>query len=265
MRIYEILDEENTISIGALLYFEKAERFIIELSDTLNEWNAPLLFTKQVRNHIFTISEELSLMWVRERIIPPGRQNIDSILKTHHLKQYSEIAFLEISEGRCSQDSLYIKRLDEMPDFVRERATRNITECMITADGQLLCFFANNMIKKTDLSDMTDAEDIDKIKLHRDVLLSAKVGTGGYSVVFNDTIELSARLLYERGVTIPLVPEDFLSFVKKNTCDTSQGCELLGCSRQNMSYMMRSDHLSPIKENVKGNLYLKGDILKNMW
>ena len=36
---------------------------------------------------------------------------------------------------------------------------------------------------------------------------------------------------------------------------------MLECSRQNLAYMLNKDILKPIKEDVKGNLYLKGDVL----
>lgn len=35
MKIYEIYDEENELSIGALLYYEKERKFIVELQEYL--------------------------------------------------------------------------------------------------------------------------------------------------------------------------------------------------------------------------------------
>ncbi len=51
----------------------------------------------------------------------------------------------------------------------------------------------------------------------------------------------------------------FYAVSKRNSCN------ILECSRQNIAYMVKQQHLVPIKENVKGNLYLKGDILNNKW
>ena len=50
---------------------------------------------------------------------------------------------------------------------------------------------------------------------------SGKVGTGGYSVTFNDSIDIPAAILYESGVYIPLKLKDFIAFVQKNILDTS--------------------------------------------
>ena len=40
---------------------------------------------------------------------------------------------------------------------------------------------------------------------------------------------------------------------------------ILECSRQNMAYMVKQEQLTPLKEDVKGNLYLKKDVLKLRW
>ena len=111
MKNYAIYDADldRKSPIGYLFYYEKSQNFIIELSDDLDEWEAPLLFQKQVREKKYTVSREYSLMWVKERVIPSGRQNIGSILKNHKLKEYSEMALLEVSKGKCSQDACYIQ------------------------------------------------------------------------------------------------------------------------------------------------------------
>ena len=50
MRLYEIKEDENVRSDGTLIYYEKAGAFIIELQEYLDEWTAPLLFTKYVKD-----------------------------------------------------------------------------------------------------------------------------------------------------------------------------------------------------------------------
>ena len=265
MKIYEIYDEENDMSLGILMYYEKSKGYVIELQSYLDEWSAPLLFSKYVKENIYTIPSDVSFLWVKERVIPSGRQNINDILKRHNLKEYDEMKFLEIAEGRCSQDSICIKKLERLPDYVEQRMEKNIVECVATDDKKLLCIFADDKIKRVDVSELTYVDDVDKIIKNTKVFESAKIGLGGFSVVFNDTIELSARLLYKEGNTIPLSMKDIRNFVEKNIYDTSECCELLGCTRQNMSYMVNEKQITPIKENVKGNLYLKGDVIKNTW
>lgn len=101
MKTYEITDSERREAIGMLLYYEREKTFIAELKDYLDEWTAPLLFAGLVKKNIYTVPRDLTLAWVRERLIPPGRQNIDAILSRHHLREYYEMNMLELSEGKC--------------------------------------------------------------------------------------------------------------------------------------------------------------------
>ena len=40
---------------------------------------------------------------------------------------------------------------------------------------------------------------------------------------------------------------------------------IIPSDRQNISYMTKQGQISSVKENVKGNIYLKGDVIKNIW
>ena len=121
MKILHIMDEESESLVGVLFYEEKEKNCHIELPEYLDEWTAPLLFTGYIKQKIYSIPQDISLLWVEERVIPSGRQNLQSILEHHRIDGYDEIKFLEIPEGRCSQDSLYIKESNEVPDFVKGR------------------------------------------------------------------------------------------------------------------------------------------------
>ena len=202
---------------------------------------------------------------MQERVIPSGRQNIKAILSHHNLKEYDEMTFLEISSGKCSQDSLYIKKIENLPEYVIDRTKYNIMECVMSEQRRLLCFFVDGTLKKIDLADISNLEGVDKVIRNEKLYQSGKVGTGGYFVTFNDSIDISARLLYERGERIPLRLGDFTAFVQNNVIDTTQSCNILQCSRQNVAYMVSHQQMMPIKEDVRGNLYLKGDVIRNQW
>ncbi len=265
MRVYEILDSENEIFVGNLLYYDKKKDFIIELDESLNEWTAPLLFTKLVSEKIFRISRNLSAMWVRERVIPSGRQNISNILHNHKMTSYDEMKLLELADGKCSQDKMYIRKIDFIPQYIRERQKKNVDECVVIGQTSLLCFFADGEVKKIDLAGLTEIRMIDKVIKNDRLLQSCKVGTGGYSITFNDSIDIPCDLLYERGQAIPLSREDFLSFAASNIVDTQECCKILDTSRQNVAYLKRQGKLDVIKENVRGALFLKGDVIRNTW
>ena len=94
---------------------------------------------------------------------------------------------------------------------------------------------------------------------------SCKVGAGRYFITYNDSIDIPADEIRRDGVKLPIKLRGFISFVKNNMLDTTESCALLKCSRQNLFYMVRQDQLAPVKEEVKGNLYLKGDVVRNSW
>ncbi|MBO4846571.1 MAG: hypothetical protein J5525_09725 [Lachnospiraceae bacterium] len=265
MKSYDIYDNENCTSVGTLLCFDKEKTFIVELKDGLDEWNAPLLFNSFIKKGIYTIPREISLLWVKERIIPAERQNINLILANHRLKEYDELKFLEISKGKCSQDSLSVKKTETVPDYVKKRMSKNLTG-MFASDGKsFICFFADDSVRKVDMMKMTDIDGVDKIIGNEDLFASGKVGTGGYFATFNDSIDIPAYELFKRGIILPVSKNDFISFVKNNVFDTAQTESELTCSRQNIAYLVKQGQLNPIKENVMGNLYLKEEVLKNKW
>lgn len=265
MKILEIRDEYENREVGTLLYYEKSRSFIAELMDGLDEWTAPFLFASYVKRGVFTIPRSDSLAFVRNRIIPPSRQNIDMILKNHHLKEYDEMKFLELSEGRCSQDSLYVKPVKELPEYVRRRQERNVNECCILKNRKLLCVFADDTVSKIDMNRLAGIKDVDKIMNNDPLFASCKVGAGGYFITFGNSIDIPAPTLYKEGDRIALTGSELLDFARDGFADTTQACNILDCSRQNLSYIVRQGYLVPVKENVKGNLYLKGNVMKNMW
>ena len=263
MKSYAIYDEDldRTSAIGYLFYYEKSESFVIELCEDLDEWEAPLLFQKLIREKRYTISSENSLMWVKERVIPSGRQNIGSILKKYKLKEYSEIAMLELSNGRCSQDNCYISELreEEIPTDIVERMRKNIWEVFPTEENQLICLFADDVVKKVDISLLLEKyRDIPYLIKNSALLDSVKIGAGGYNIIFNDSIEIQTSDLREVGLTLPLCAKDFYTFVRRNVVDTTKACDMLQCSRQNLSYMAKTGKIQPVIYGTKENLYLKG-------
>ena len=93
MKIFQIIDKETGAVPGTLLYAEKDKVFIVELAETLDEWSTPLLFSGFVKRGIYTVPRDISLAWVRERIIPSGRQNISDIFGESEDERIRRAAF----------------------------------------------------------------------------------------------------------------------------------------------------------------------------
>ena len=265
MKSYAIYDEqlERVEPIGYLFYYEKAQSFIIELCSDLDEWQVPLLFQGLVKKGIYTVPKDIALMWVRERVIPSGRQNIGEILKTHKLKEYTEIAMLSLSKGRSSQDACYVKevREDEIPKCIINRWLGNVIECFTTESGDVVCMFQDNTTRYIQIDKLiAQYPKLMHVKKHPELLESVQVGVGGYSISFNESIEIAASDLIEKGDLLPLKANDFYGFVQKNVVDTTKACFLIECSRQNLSYLVKEKRMTPILQGTKENLYTKGEI-----
>lgn len=261
MRVYELYDKDQNMSIGCLLYYEKERSFIIELNDKLDEWSAPLLFSNMVKERCFTASREQSKQWVRERIVPSDRQNIDSILANARLHEYDEFDLLVQSRGISSQDYIRIRELSEPLYYVEERMKHNIAECVMCKENCMLLFFNDGTIRKVQLNECLSYAGIDKVIVNEALFQTGRVAAGGYCVTFNDSIDIPSMYLYGKGDVVPLTLDDFISFVKTNIMDSSETCDLLECTRQNLQYLTLNNHITPVKTNVKGNLYLKGEII----
>jgi len=265
MRIYEILDKEPNVSIGFLLYYEYYNSYVIELSSKLTEWEAPLLFLEYIKKGIFTIPREDSHLWVKERIIPPGRQNIGFILNTHRMEQYDEIKFLEISHGRCSQDSMYLRKTEILPDYILQRQKTNLVDITPLENNRLLCFFADKKVKVVSLIDCIKIKDVSKILNNKSLYKSVAISPGGYGATFNDSIDIPVASLYELGTSLPIDGDDIKQYITNNVLSTTEACEKLECSRQNLAYLSKSGKLEPLKKSDNSSLYIKGNLEKIKW
>lgn len=269
MKSYAICDAElnKKTAIGYLFYYEKARQFIIELCEDLDEWDAPILFQGLVKEGIYTVPKDISLLWVKERVIPSGRQNIGAILKNHKLKEYSEMALLQLSKGRCAQDYCFIEEVseDEIPVEIQKRTMDNVSDCFPTIDGQIICMFRDGTTRKIELSKLGNKyDDISYVLRNTELRNSVKVGVGGYSITFNDSIEIPAFDLKKVGVLLPLTSEDFTRYVRRTVVDTTNACDMLGCSRQNLAYLVKEGRMTPIMSGTKENLYARCDIERLM-
>ena len=264
MKTYAIIDKVSAAKpIGFLFCFEKSGNFIIELQKGLDEWEAPLLFQGFIRDGVYTIPQDVSLLWVKERIIPSGRQNIGLILKNANLTEYNELRLLDLSKGKCSQDDCYLKEIafENIDPEIKGRMKQTVKECFTVNKQTILCLFKDNTVKKISLKKLqTHCPEISKI-LNNDILFhSVKVGPGGYSIDFGGVVSIPVTILRSAANEEPVLAEDFYFFVKNNIINTTAACEILECSRQNLAYLASAKKLEPIVNGFKENLYTKGEI-----
>ena len=95
----------------------------------MSKLNTALLFrcyiwlTETIYSAGYITRQEIDDKWarrfVKERVVPPDRQNIGMIMRQLHMKKYSEFPILEYTSGRCCMDDFYLEEM--MNDLIKER------------------------------------------------------------------------------------------------------------------------------------------------
>ena len=114
MRLFEIVDARKRSTAkpcGLLIFDEESREFEIEISPTVGTEEVPMLFIPFIEKGERHIPPRWALVWVRERIAPPNRQNIDEILIANGLEEYDELTLLLAGDGRCSQDEFMVREV----------------------------------------------------------------------------------------------------------------------------------------------------------
>ena len=67
--------------------------------------------TMLAKQGIREIDDKWARRFVKERVVPPDRQNIGMIMRQLHMKKYSEFPILEYTSGRCCMDDFYLQEI----------------------------------------------------------------------------------------------------------------------------------------------------------
>ncbi len=265
MKTYVIRDKDRDIpnEIGYLFCYEKAEEYIIELCDDLDEWEAPLLFQKFVREKKYTIPRDAAKMWVRERVVPSGRQNIGAILKQEKLNEYNEMKLLVLGRGKSSQDNCYIEKIsyDDIPECIKQRSNKNIEECFVSSNENIVCLFKDNTVKKVSLEKLQKTyKELLYIRRRKLEEQRLEISAGGYSISIDNSVDIFVEDLRSPLYEETIIAEDFRLFATRNIVDTTEACERLSCTRQNLSYLIKSGQIKPLMGTSKENLFTVGSV-----
>ena len=66
------------------------------------------------------------------------------------------------------------------------------------------------------------------------------------------------------GKALPVTADDLYGFVRRNVVDTTQVCDMMQCSRQNLSYMVNEGKIIPLIVGERTNLYTRGSVERYM-
>lgn len=268
MKLFAIKsDSTGDKALGYLLYYEKAKQFYIELPDNADEWETPLLLSSFVKRGKLSVDPYWSLEWVRQRIIPPDRQNIGSILRDNRLSEYDEYKLLVLAKGRCAQDDCYIEPFDEeeLPAEIKQRLHYRVEEIVPIEDGEMLVFFRDGSLKRCDVKPLSRDKRFLPVMNDPALFSAARVQTDGCGITWGENLNIDSRTLYDNGIGIPLSLSEFKSFACSCIVDTDEAAKLLDCSRQNVSDLVKRGKLHPLRTSASGYLFLLSEIRQRLW
>lgn len=265
--IRDIYDKENK-NLAYLLYYEKEKYFYIELPDGADLWETPILLSSFLKKGEYTINPYWSRLWVRQRIVPPDRQNIGQILRDNKLSVYDEYKLLMLAKGRCAQDDYYLVQIDEdeVQVEVKRRFLNKVVDIIPKEDFSIIVFFADKTAKICSLKSYFEAHNEFAILLKKPEFFSdVSILPGGYGISWDINLFITDLCLYNMGIDIPLSLSDCCTFVNNRVVNAAEAAEMLNCTRQNIEDLTKRGRLKPIKSTGKNTLYLKSELEKRLW
>lgn len=264
MITFEICNKaEKGRLLGYLLYYERSKRFFAEILEGMDEWSAPFIFASCVKKGIYSIDSLWSGKFVAQRIIPNDRQNLGSILKENGLKAYDELKLLQLSEGRCAQDDLYLVRIQEkeiLPE-IQERFHKKVLDVMALGDWKVLVFFRDGLCRVVDIRKQCgDNRSFGNVIRSEEIFRNLRVSPGGNGIEWGEERFLAAEVLRKSGKNTDVSYEDIMGFVKKRLVDTAETAKLLHCSRQYVKQLGDQERLMPVREGGNSSIFVRGEI-----
>ena len=87
---------------------------------------------------------------------------------------------------------------------------------------------------------------------------------GGHEVRWGESLEVLCEELAQMGEDVAFSPADLGPATEQLICDTGEAASLLGCTRQNVSDLMRRGKLTPMKATGRTMLFLRSDVLARL-
>lgn len=266
MRVYAIKDDtiEKNYTIAYLFYYPRQNASCIEICEDIDEWNLPFVLEHFVRRGIYSISSSDTLTWINQRIVPPDRQNIATILNDCGLEEYDPYQLLFISDGKCAQDDCYIEMIKEtdIPIEIKKRRKKNISEIVITNGTDLLLTFNDEKVALIELNECKkDYSWLELYLNHYDRIKNFKLMAGGSSVFWDDKREISFEYLYNNSKMLPIDASAIRNFAEQQIVSTTEVMEILDCTRQNVDDLVKRGRLKPLDIKAKSKMFLRKDVL----
>ncbi len=106
------IHEDGKDYVGYLYYNEDDQTYELEALPDAIKMLAPIALCEMVRLGRMHVGHDIAYLWIRERVVPPNRQNIGDILKEAGFPYYDEILFIDKWHGLCGMDNFRIDRIE---------------------------------------------------------------------------------------------------------------------------------------------------------
>ena len=249
MRAYAIRDAsiDKSRDLAWLLYYEREDTFHIEISDNVDEWEAPLILSSFVKRGVRALDPYWSRVWVEQRIVPRDRQNLGMILKENGLKEYDVHRLLVLADGRCAQDECFIVplRAASFPQELRRRLGETLS-CIVPGPDRTLLFFRDGLVESisdTVLQELplwengeffavdSDRGRLEKrLRLYRERLTGLTMQAGGHGITIADDGHIPANVLRSCATPLPVTAADFKAYLQQELIDTAEAARTMGCA-----------------------------------
>ena len=269
MKIYSIKDKTvGNNPLGYFIVYEKTGDCCIELCEKVDEWDLPFILDYYAHNGEYSIGKQDTMKFIQQRIIPPDRQNIGSILRDNGLEEYDEIKLFIISDGRCAQDECYIRKIryDDIPESIKIRMKHYIESVSLNENNDYIISFYDGKVGVLDSNndELLKNKYYSRIKSQATRLEIGTKGLGNY-ITIGEYDCISAEKAYRLCSKLSLTMSDLRKLVLKSIMSTQDVMDTLECTRQNVNDLVKRGKLTPIEANNRNMIFSKAEVLKRMY
>jgi hypothetical protein len=108
-----LITDDASTDYGTLSYEPDTRIWKLEINPERTWDDTPLSLAIYIRQGIYSLDARQSLAWVKDRLLPSSRHNINHILRGLDMPEYDEAAFIEKTRGVSANDYLYLVALDK--------------------------------------------------------------------------------------------------------------------------------------------------------
>lgn len=267
MKIYAIKSDEDRTKervFGYLFYYEKEEKFHIEIPKDVDFWEAPMILDHFIEDGSYCVGEYYSKKWVENRIIPQDRQLLGKILKANNLECYDEFRLLTLATGRCAQDHFYISsvKYEDISEEIKERMRNNILDASFISEDIVWFTMKSGEIYEVECMGDSKLEMFKRLMAYYNLVTDVVISPAGNSLILGGNFEFTREDVFMYGRKLPINTNTLKKYMADILVNSEEAAAILDCSRQNIDDLVKRGKLTPIKIGANGNIFLKNDVLE---